>query len=121
MQISTNIGITIHSYGKKGADMIHCCLLSMFPVLKKASKPQPDGSFLKFFAGLSANDFINFVLIPVVVVRFVQKDQGAQVAQDDVDTMFDLARETTHWGYLMYPDPDELDIDVGDIRDTLVL
>ena len=93
----------------------------MFPALKKASKPQPDGSFLKPFAGLSANDFIQYILIPVVVIWFVQKDQGVQVEWNDVDTMFYLALRTTQWGYLMYPDPDELEIDVGNIRDTMVL
>ena len=65
-------------------------------------------------------DLVSFVLTPAVIIHFIQKDYKVPVSHNDLDTLFNIAVETTEWGRLMHPDPADVEIDPSDIADSLV-
>lgn len=70
------------------------------------------------YGGLTASDFMSFVLVPAALTHLIQLDsplteEGNMISEE---VAFNRAVDTTAWGDMMHADPDDsIEVTVGNV------
>ncbi|KAF8903497.1 restriction of telomere capping protein 4, partial [Gymnopilus junonius] len=83
-------------YGELGSVIIHQTLYNMFPL---------DTINPALTAPLTANEFIERILVPEVALRLVLEDKDLDIdTEEDVKEALEILRDSSSYGVAMFPE-----------------
>lgn len=83
----------LKSYGELGSVIIHQTLYNMFP---------PASMDPNVIAPLTANEFVQRILVPEVALRLIMEDKG--FSDEDMKEALTILRESSAYGVAMFPE-----------------